>query len=141
MAGPARRSAALLLAAPYLVFALNPGLPVAVVAVVLASVGFSARLLLQERLMALTPEELSGHALGLSSSGMLAMQGVGAAVAGSVAQLTSPGTGMAAVAALSLAVTVALAPGLRAGRGRGAEGRLQGEGSSRTTETKETTTS
>ncbi|MET9942918.1 L,D-transpeptidase, partial [Streptomyces halstedii] len=76
----------LLLAAPYLLFALNPGLPVAVVAVVLASVGFSASLLLQERLMALTPTELSGQALGLSSSGMLAMQGVGAALAGSIAQ-------------------------------------------------------
>ncbi|MGW7227025.1 MFS transporter [Streptomyces cyaneofuscatus] len=140
----------LLLAAPYLLFALDPGVPVAVVAVVLASVGFSASLLLQERLMALTPEELSGHALGLSSSGMLAMQGVGAALAGSVAQLTSPGTGMAAVAALSLAVTVALAPGLRAGRGpEAAAGRLQGDGSPdgspdappRTKETKETTTS
>ncbi|MCD9902209.1 MFS transporter [Streptomyces sp. MT29] len=135
----------LLAAAPYLLFALDPGVPVVVVAVVLASVGFSASLLLQERLMALTPEELSGHALGLSSSGMLAMQGVGAALAGSVAQLTSPGTGMAAVAALSLAVTVALAPGLRAGRGPEAAGRLQGDGSPdgppRTKETKETTTS
>jgi len=71
----------LLLAAPYLVFALQPALPVAVAAVVLASVGYSASLLLQQRLMALTPDELSGHALGLHSSGMLAMQGVGAAVA------------------------------------------------------------
>lgn len=107
----------LLLAAPYLLFALDPGLPVAVVAVVLASVGFSASLLLQERLIALTPQELSGHALGLSSSGMLAMQGVGAALAGSIAQLTSPATGMAVVAALSLVVTLALAPGLRSGHG------------------------
>ncbi|MFJ1593130.1 MFS transporter [Kitasatospora albolonga] len=133
----------LLLAAPYLLFALEPGLPVAVVAVTLASTGFGASLLLQERLMALTPPELSGHALGLGSSGMLAMQGVGvgAAVAGSAAQLTSPGTGMAAVAALSLAVTVALAPGLRAGRppGRGADpaGRLHGDGSSRTRDAKD----
>ncbi|MEU0160733.1 MFS transporter [Streptomyces sp. NPDC006261] len=131
----------LVLAAPYLLFALGPGLPVAVVAVVLASVGFSASLLLQERLMALTPEKLSGHALGLSSSGMLAMQGVGAAVAGSVAQLTSPGTGMAAVAALALVVTVALAPGLRAGRGQEPAGRLRGDGSPRTKEAKETTAS
>ena len=59
----------------------------------LASVGYSASLLLQERLMALTPDELSGHALGLHSSGMLTMQGVGAALAGAVAQLTSPGDG------------------------------------------------
>ncbi|ADI06686.1 hypothetical protein SBI_03565 [Streptomyces bingchenggensis BCW-1] len=103
----------LLLAAPYLVFALHPALPLAVAAVTLASVGYAASLLLQERLMALTPEELSGHALGLHSSGMLTMQGVGAALAGAVAQHTSPATAMAVMAAASLAVTLALAPGLR----------------------------
>jgi MFS family permease len=103
----------LLLAAPYLIFALQPALPVAVAAVVLASVGYSASLLLQQRLMALTPGELSGHALGLHSSGMLAMQGAGAAVAGAVAERTSPGTAMAVMAVISVAVTVTLAPGLR----------------------------
>jgi len=106
----------LLLAAPYLIFAVQPALPVAVAAVVLASVGYSASLLLQQRLMALTPGELSGHALGLHSSGMLAMQGVGAAVAGAVAERTSPGAAMAVMAVISVAVTLALAPGLRPGR-------------------------
>jgi len=51
--------------------------------------------------------------MGLHSSGMLAMQGVGAALAGAIAQQTSPATAMAVMAAASLAVTVALAPGLR----------------------------
>jgi hypothetical protein len=64
--------------------------------------------------MSLTPDELSGHALGLHSSGMLAMQGVGAALAGAVAQHTSPATAMAVMAAASVAITVALARGLRA---------------------------
>ncbi|MFD4024950.1 MFS transporter [Streptomyces sp. NPDC058576] len=132
----------LLLAAPYLLFALRPGLPLALAVVVLASVGFAASLLLQERLLALTPQELSGQALGLSSSGMLAMQGVGAAVAGGIAQLTSPATGMAAVAGLSVAVTLALAPGLRTpvdadgGRLLGANGSPR---ASRTPRTEETT--
>ncbi|MFI7130912.1 MFS transporter [Nonomuraea sp. NPDC050153] len=103
----------LLLAVPYLVFALKPGMPVAAAAVALASVGYAASLLLQERLMALTPEEMSGHALGLHSSGMLTMQGVGAALAGVVAQVTSVTTAMAMMAALSVAVTLALAGGLR----------------------------
>lgn len=103
----------LLLAVPYLVFALHPGLPFAVAAVVLASIGYSASLLLQERLMALTPDELSGHALGLHTSGMLTLQGVGAALAGALAQRTSPATAMAVIAAASVAVTLALAPGLR----------------------------
>jgi len=111
--GPALR---LLLAAPYLIFAWHPALPVAVAAIVLASVGYSASLLLQQRLMALTPDSLSGHALGLHSCGMLTMQGVGAALAGTVAGLTSPGTAMAVMAVISVAVTLVLAPGLRADR-------------------------
>ncbi|MFV0130036.1 MFS transporter [Streptomyces sp. HMX112] len=106
----------LLLAAPYLLFALRPSLPLAVAAVTLASVGYAATLLLQERLMALTPRELTGHALGLHSSGLLAMQGVGAALAGGAAQLTAPATAMALMAALSVAVTLSLVPGLRAAR-------------------------
>lgn len=109
LGGPLR----MLLAAPYLVFAAHPALPFAVAAVVLASIGYAASLLLQERLMSLTPDELSGHALGLHSSGMLTMQGIGAALAGAVAQQTSPATAMAVMAAASLAVTLALTPGLR----------------------------
>jgi MFS family permease len=115
----------LLLAAPYLVFALHPGLPVAVAAVVLASVGYSASLLLQQRLMALTPDGLSGHALGLASSGTLTMQGVGAALAGAVAGLTSPGAAMAVMAMMSVTVTLILAPGLRPGRAPAQPGDLQ----------------
>ncbi|MFD5628575.1 MFS transporter [Streptomyces sp. NPDC127072] len=98
----------LLLAGPYLLFALRPGTAIAAACVALASVGFGASLIQQERLMALTPENLSGHALGLHSSGMLTMQGVSAALAGSVAQLTSPGTAMTLMAATSLAVTATL---------------------------------
>ncbi|MGN9794706.1 MFS transporter [Streptomyces sp. OZ13] len=103
----------LLLAAPYLIFVLHPALPVALAAVTVGAVGFSASLLLQERLLSLTPSELTGHALGLHSSGMLTMQGVAAAVAGGVAQLTSPATAMTVMAAASAAVTLALTPGLR----------------------------
>ncbi|MEU6588527.1 MFS transporter [Streptomyces sp. NPDC046881] len=104
-----------LLAAPYLLFALHPGLPVALVLVTVATLGYASGLLLQDRLMALTPDELSGQALGLHSSGMLTMQGLGAAVAGSVAELTSPATGIVVTAAASLATTLLLAPGLRRG--------------------------
>jgi hypothetical protein len=42
------------------------------------------------------------------------MQGVGAAIAGVIAQLTSPATAMTVMAALSITVTLALAPGLAA---------------------------
>ncbi|MGW7129558.1 MFS transporter [Streptomyces bobili] len=103
----------LLLATPYLVFALRPPLPVAALCATLASVGFGASLVQQERLMALTPAELSGHALGLHSAGMLTLQGVSAVVAGSVAQLTSPATAMAVMATASIAATVTLAAASR----------------------------
>ncbi|MFJ4645873.1 MFS transporter [Streptomyces bobili] len=103
----------LLLATPYLVFALRPPLPVAALCATLASVGFGASLVQQERLMALTPAELSGHALGLHSAGMLTLQGVSAVVAGSVAQLTSPATAMAVMAAASITATVTLAAASR----------------------------
>ncbi|GAA1989110.1 MFS transporter [Catenulispora subtropica] len=106
----------LLLAAPYLAFAVHPSLPLAAATVMIASVGFAASLLLQESLMALTPDELSGQALGLHSSGMLTMQGVGAATAGVIAQWSSPAAAMTVMAVLSVVVTLFLAPGLRPAR-------------------------
>ncbi|MEU6374346.1 MFS transporter [Streptomyces sp. NPDC046909] len=99
----------LLLATPYLLFALRPGVVLAAMAVCLSNVGFAASLVQQERLMSLTPDDMAGHALGLRSAGMLTMQGVAAALAGTVAQLTSPATGMATMATASVTVTVALA--------------------------------
>ncbi|MBT2443683.1 MFS transporter [Streptomyces sp. ISL-36] len=127
--GPAAPLQALL-AAPYLLFVLGPGLPLALVAVTVSAVGYSASLLYQQRLMALVPDELSGHALGLHTSGMLALQGLSAALAGAVAQLTSVTTAMTLLAGASLAVTAGLAvtegpssgprPSLRRGRRRAA---------------------
>ncbi|MBC9714990.1 MFS transporter [Streptomyces sp. TRM66268-LWL] len=108
----------LLLATPYLLFALNPSVPLAPALAALASVGFAASLVQQERLMSLTPPELSGQALGLHSSGMLTMQGVAATLAGSLAQLTSPAAAITVMAVLSLTVTTVLAPGLRTAAGR-----------------------
>ncbi|KUO10819.1 hypothetical protein [Streptomyces sp. DSM 15324] len=108
----------LLLATPYLCFVLRPALPVAALCAALASVGFGASLVQQERLMQLTPAGLGGQALGLHSAGMAAMQGVGAAVAGTLAQFGSAATATTVMALMSLAVTVGLA--LAGGRGDGA---------------------
>ncbi|MHC3474299.1 MFS transporter [Streptomyces sp. 7R007] len=99
----------LLLAVPYLFFVLRPGVVWAAVATCVASVGYAASLVLQERLMSLTPEELAGHTLGLNSAGMLTAQGVSATLAGSVAQLTSPALAMTLMASASVVVTLALA--------------------------------
>ncbi|MFJ6833168.1 MFS transporter [Streptomyces sp. NPDC091209] len=100
----------LLLATPYLLFALRPSVTVAAVLVAGASIGFGSSLIQQERLVALIPDELSGHALGLHTAGMLTMQGVSAALAGGIAQLASPGTAMTVMAAASITVTLSLAP-------------------------------
>jgi predicted MFS family arabinose efflux permease len=103
----------LVLAVPYLIFVFQPDIPAAVVLVAVASAGFSAGLLLQEQLIALTPGEIRGQVLGLHSSGMLIFQGVGAVVAGTIAELVQEGHAMAIMAAISVAVTIALTPGLR----------------------------
>ncbi|WP_283138231.1 MFS transporter [Rhizohabitans arisaemae] len=105
--------ARIVLAAPYLLFLLPMPLPIALIVVAVASTGFSACLILQERLLALVPEELRGQALGLHTSGMLVLQAVGATVAGAVAQYLAAGTAMAVTAAASLLVTLALIPFLR----------------------------
>ncbi|WP_086821591.1 MFS transporter [Allokutzneria sp. NRRL B-24872] len=99
----------LLLAAPYLFFVLQPGVVLSVVAVTVASVGFAASLLLQERLMSLTTDELTGQALGLHATGMTAFQGIGAVLAGTLAQLTSPAAAITLMAAASITVTLLLA--------------------------------
>ncbi|MEU6666392.1 MFS transporter [Streptomyces sp. NPDC046727] len=103
----------LLLALPFVLFCVYPPLPVAAVCVTVASVGFGASLVQQERLMALTPDELAGQALGLHSAGMLTLQGASAALAGAVAQFTSPAAAMTAMAAGSACVTLALATAAR----------------------------
>jgi MFS family permease len=99
----------LLLATPYLLFALHPPIVSAALLVTLASVGFGAGLVQQERLLTLTPPTLTGHALGLHSAGMLTMQGVSATLAGLLAQLTSPAWAMTTLAAASAGVTLTLA--------------------------------
>ncbi|MFG1947799.1 MFS transporter [Nonomuraea sp. NPDC048826] len=110
----------LLLAVPYLMFVLEPPLPVALAAVTVSAIGYAATLVLQQRLVELTPAELSGHALGLHSSGMLTMQGVAAALAGTLAQATSPELAISVMAAASVTVTLALAKaGANAERGPG----------------------
>ncbi|GIE52875.1 membrane protein [Amorphoplanes nipponensis] len=102
-----------LLAAPYLLFALPLPAPVATLLVAVASTGYGAGLLLQERLIAHTDETMRGQALGLNSSAMMTMQAVGATSAGLLAQRLPPGPAMAVMGALSLLVTAALSRGLR----------------------------
>ena len=102
-----------LLAVPFLLFAFPLSPPVAVGAVAIASTGFASTLLLQERLIALTGDDIRGQALGLHANGMKGMQAVGATLAGLTAQLLPVGMTMTMLAVASLAVTAILSPGLR----------------------------
>ncbi|WP_432972288.1 MFS transporter [Dactylosporangium sp. CA-233914] len=103
----------LLLAVPYLAFAAAPPLAVALPLVVIASVGYCGSLLLQDRLVELTPAQLRGHSLGLHTSGMVTMQAVGATLAGAVAQTMPAGRAMAVMAVASIAVSALLARAYR----------------------------
>ncbi|WP_086787372.1 MFS transporter [Streptomyces caniscabiei] len=98
----------LLLATPYLLFALHPPTLVVAACATLASVGFGASLVQQRHLLTLTPPELTGHALGLYSAGMLTWQGLSATLAGTLAQLTTPATAMTLLAAASATATLTL---------------------------------
>ncbi|MFD8599036.1 hypothetical protein ACFV1L_28940 [Kitasatospora sp. NPDC059646] len=97
----------LLLAAPFLLLALRPPLVVALLAVGVAGIGFAATLPLQEHLLALTPGAERGQVQGVESAGRLTWQGIGAALAGALAQAVEPRWAIALLAAVSLAVTAA----------------------------------
>lgn len=103
----------LLLATPYLAFVFHPSLAVSAVLVGVASMGYGATLLQQERLVALAPGDRPGQLLGLQSSGMLTVQALGAAVAGGLAETLGSAPTMASLAVASLAVSALLTPGLR----------------------------
>jgi MFS family permease len=101
----------LMLAVPYLAFALRPPVWVAVVLVSVASMGFGGTLCVQQLLVEAVPGERLGQVLALSSAGMLSAQGLAAYLAGGIASLISPGRAMAAMAMLSLAATTILLGG------------------------------
>lgn len=103
----------LLLAAPFLAFVLDPGIPVAVLLVAVATVGYAASLTQQEWLVALTPPALRGQVLGVESSLRMTLQGICAVLAGGLADVVPVGVAMSALAAASLVVSVMLTPGLR----------------------------
>jgi MFS family permease len=111
--GPLTSPARLLLALPYLLFAAHPPVPAAAVIAAVASVGYSASLMLQDRLMHQCPRDMHGQALGLQSAGTMTMQGVGAILAGLVASYLPVHSAIVIMALASIAVSLALTPGLR----------------------------
>ena len=97
-----------LLAVPFLAFAFEPSVPVAVLLVATATAGYGASLAQQEWLVAVSPVELRGQVLGVESSARMTFQGLCAVLAGGLADLISVAPAMVALAAASLAVSVLL---------------------------------
>ncbi|MGW7328985.1 hypothetical protein ACWGIU_10375, partial [Streptomyces sp. NPDC054840] len=96
-------------------FAVHPPVLVAAGAVFLAGVGFAATLPLQERLLEQTPDAIRGQVQGVESAGRMTWQGIGALIAGGLAQYLAPGTAIAVVAGVSVVVTLLCRPARRSG--------------------------
>jgi len=110
---------------PYLLFAVRPGVPLAVVVAAVASVGYAATLAQQEWLVALTPPELRGQVLGVESSVRMTLQGVCAAAAGLLADLLTPATAVVLLATASIVVSSSLTGALSRTGARAAESSAQ----------------
>ena len=106
---------------PYLAFFAVPSLPYAAALAFVASVGYSASLPLQERLVTHTDGRARGQVFGLQGTGLMVGQALGALLGGAVASALGMGPvaaahAMAVMAVASVVVSLALTPGLRRSR-------------------------
>ena len=102
----------ILLAAPFLAFVWRPDVPLAALLTGVACVGYAASLGQQELLVKLTAASLSGQVLGAESAARVTCQGLGAVLAGSLAEVLPPAATIAVLALGSLLVSVGLTPAL-----------------------------
>ncbi|MDN5796491.1 MAG: hypothetical protein L0H79_12155 [Intrasporangium sp.] len=103
----------LLLAIPYLAFFLSPSLPLAMIIGFVASGGYSASLVIQERLVHTTDPAVKGQVFGIAGSGLMLGQALGALLGGAIATWLPVSRTMGVLAGLSIVVTLSLTPGLR----------------------------
>jgi len=104
---------ALLVAAPLLCFAAQPGVVVAVGLCFLSATGASYYLGLQRRLLDVVPSHIRAQAFGLIFTGIPALSGIALALAGGLATWVASSTGIALVGLASGLSTIALASHLR----------------------------
>ncbi|GII62048.1 membrane protein [Sphaerisporangium krabiense] len=104
---------ALALGAPLMGFAARPGLGLCLALAVLAGGCLAYNLGLQRRFVDAVPEETRGQAFGLFTSGQMSGQGLGAALAGALAELVPAHLAIALAGAGATLAALALARHLR----------------------------
>jgi MFS family permease len=90
---------------PYLAFSGNPSIPVALALLAVAGVCGLYALGLDARVRDAAPPELFARTMALSQAGLMALQGIGFALAGAVAQAVGPATAIAIAGACGIAAT------------------------------------
>ncbi|GAA3221288.1 MFS transporter [Dactylosporangium siamense] len=106
----------LVLGTPLIGLLAAPPLPLLVALLVVAGTGFAYGLGLQRAFLAAAPEDRRGQLFALQSTGLMALQGVGPLLLGTLAQLTTP----ALAIAVAGVATVLVAPSLRRAQDRAA---------------------
>jgi MFS family permease len=93
---------------PYLAFTLDPSIPASLALLVLSGACGLYVLGLDARVRDAASPELFARTMTLSSGGLMALQGIGFALAGAVAQALGPATAIAIAGGCGLATTVGL---------------------------------
>nr|WP_296074672.1 MFS transporter [uncultured Actinoplanes sp.] len=95
---------AMILFTPLLFFAARPGLPLAILLLVLSGLGFSLQVGQDRKLLEVVSDDLRARTLSLQMAGLMFWQGLGFAVAGVVGQFLSPHHVVAAAGCCGLVV-------------------------------------
>ncbi|MCX5303656.1 MFS transporter [Streptomyces sp. NBC_00160] len=110
---------------PLLLFAVRPGLPVVLAALLLAGLAHAHTLGLDQWYVDAVPDGLRGRAMTLLSTGLMTLQGVGMALAGLAAEFRPVHEVVTGAGVLGTGVVLLLLAELRAAARE--EGRLRGE--------------
>ncbi|WP_306204191.1 MFS transporter [Actinoplanes sp. RD1] len=104
---------AVLLGAPLIAYAGNPGLTLAAAVLTVATFGSAYQLGLARRFLEAVPDDRRGQAFGLATTGIMVAQGLAVAAAGALAELVPPGMAIATAGACSAIAALALHRTLR----------------------------
>jgi MFS family permease len=109
--------AAILVFTPLLVFAVGPGLALAIPILVISGLGYAFHLGLDRMLLDAAPAALRARALSIQTTGLMFWQGLGFAAAGAAAELAHPTVVIPLAACCGLlAVVLLTSPSYRASR-------------------------